>query len=110
MNKILIPSIIIILALISSSCSFIKRAGGIPLKSETVSVTQEWPHVKRVAIFLDSEVFNHYFSKDLLSRVSWEVVTRKQFEKIIKEHGIDSKSACEFGKSANIDAIFIGRL
>jgi len=87
-----------------------KRAVGIPLKSETVSVTQDWPHVKRVAIFLDNEVFNHYFSEDLLNRVPWEVVTIQQFEKIIKEHDIDSKSACEFGRSANIDAIFIGRV
>ena len=110
MNKILIPSITIILALISSSCSFMKRAIGIPLKSETISVTQEWPHVKGVAIFLNNEVFNHYFSEDLLSRVPWKVVTRKQFEKVIKEHDIDSKSACEFGKSANIDAVFIGRV
>jgi hypothetical protein len=83
---------------------------GIPLKSETVSVTQEWPHVKRVAIFLDNEAFNYYFSRDLLSRVPWEVIIRKQLEKIIKEHDIDSKSACEFGRSTNIDAIFIGHV
>lgn len=116
MNKILLSSITIILALITSYCAFMKRSIGIPLKSETVSVTQEWPHVNRVGILLDNRTFNLSFKNGLLGRVPWDISTREQLENFLEEQDfqlsgeVDSRTAVKIGKLASVDAIFIGRL
>ena len=116
MNKILLFSVNIILALFTFSCAFMDRLAGIPPKSKIVPVTQAWPHVRRVAILLDDREFNHSLTTGLLGRVSWEIVTRQHLERVIREQNfqlsgyVDSRTAVEFGKLAGVDAIFTGNL